>query len=172
MQGKWVNRVELLFKSKYQEFCLVAYSYVANLEEAEDIVQDIFIALLIRKDHEINELERYVKRWVKNASLNRLRATPRIERITDTVLRLPQQENQLPISSDEKIRKAIQNLPLQCRRVFELCALEGHQYNSAARTLNISVNTVKTHMKKAYSILRMELQDIHFLILFLLTLYF
>lgn len=56
MQGKWVNRVELLFKSKYQEFCLVAYSYVANLEEAEDIVQDIFIALLTRKDHEINEL--------------------------------------------------------------------------------------------------------------------
>jgi RNA polymerase sigma-70 factor (ECF subfamily) len=168
MDDQWLNKVEGLFKKQYQELCLIAYSYIADLDEAEDIVQDVFISLLKRENPNILDIERYVKRSVKNASLNKIRQSKRIEPITEKVLKLPHHENQQRINHDEEIKTAIQNLPLQCKKVFELCALEGQKYSTAAETLNISVNTVKSHMKKAYKILRVELEDTQLFLLLLL----
>lgn len=171
MNNLWLGKVEKLFKKQYQELCLIAYGYVANLDEAEDIVQDVFISLLTRENDNILNIGRYVKRSVKNASLNKIRQSKKMEPITDKVLKFPLHENPLRINHDEEIRRAIQNLPLQCKKVFELCAMEGQKYSSAAKTLNISVNTVKSQMKKAYRILRVELQDTQFLGLLLLISY-
>lgn len=168
MNDQWLNKVEGLFKKQYQELCLIAYSYIADIDEAEDIVQDIFISLLKRENPNILDIERYVKKSVKNASLNKIRQSKKLEPISEKVLKLPHRENQQRINHDEEIKTAIQNLPLQCKKVFELCALEGQKYSTAAETLNISVNTVKSHMKKAYKILRVELEDTQLFLLLLL----
>lgn len=168
MDHQWLVRVEKLFKRHYQELCLIAYSFVSDLDEAEDIVQDVFISLLRRQDHNILNMEGYVKKSVRNASLNKIRQSKKLEPISEKVLKLPQYESPQRIDHDEEIKIAIENLPLQCKRVFELCALEGKKYSTAAETLNISVNTVKSHMKKAYKILRVELQDTQLFLLLLL----
>jgi RNA polymerase sigma-70 factor (ECF subfamily) len=66
------------------------------------------------------------------------------------------------------LQQSINNLPLGCKNVFELCALDGYKYSSAADHLGISVNTVKTQMKKAYKILRHDLKNYYLLILLFL----
>lgn len=57
-----------------------------------------------------------------------------------------------------KLHQAMDKLPPKCKNVFELSVIDVLKYNSAADSLGISVNTVKTQMKKLYRILRENMQ--------------
>ena len=57
----------------------------------------------------------------------------------------------------KKIHHAIRNLPEVCRKVFIKSRFEGKKYEEIATELNISVNTVKYHIKSALSSLHSEL---------------
>ena len=50
--------------------------------------------------------------------------------------------------------KAYDALPFQSRKVFELIYFAGQPYKTAAQTLNLSVNTIKSHLKNALRILK------------------
>ena len=54
----------------------------------------------------------------------------------------------------EQIKKVLQELPTQCRVVFTMSCLEGKKYKDIANELGISVNTVKSHVMKAYKDIR------------------
>ena len=57
-------------------------------------------------------------------------------------------------------------MPEECRNVFVLSRYDGLQNQEIANRLNISINTVKYHIKNALSNLRIELQEyIAFLII-------
>ena len=53
--------------------------------------------------------------------------------------------------------KAIGRLPDECRRVFRLSRFEERKYEEIAKELNISVNTVKYHIKRALALLHEDL---------------
>ena len=63
--------------------------------------------------------------------------------------------------------KAIDQLPPRAREVI-LLNLDGKDNNEVAQVLNISLNTVKTLKKTAYTILRDLLSKDYYLILLLL----
>jgi RNA polymerase sigma-70 factor (ECF subfamily) len=65
-----------------------------------------------------------------------------------------------------KVQNALNILPEQSKRVFELCVIEGLQYKNTADVLGISTNTVKYHLKKAFKILRHNLSGSYFFSLF------
>ena len=54
-------------------------------------------------------------------------------------------------------KKAVDELPTECRQVFELSRYEGKKYSEIAQELGISVNTVKYHIKNAIKILSSRL---------------
>ena len=54
----------------------------------------------------------------------------------------------------ERIKAIMQELPPQCLKVFMLSAIEEKKYTEIADELSISVNTVKTHISKAYRLIR------------------
>ena len=58
-----------------------------------------------------------------------------------------------------KIEKALQLLPEQCRRVFELSRIDGLKYKEIAEQLGISIKTVEVHMGKALRHMRTELAE-------------
>lgn len=163
---KFGQQVELetIFLEHYREWCLLSYSYIENMSEAEDMVQDVFVQILKRKkDSEIIDLKSYVSRAVKNTSLKKIQRTKRLERIQDYNALSPSHEEQLiDLETRIEVRQAIGILPDKSKRVFELCVLEGAKYQSAADTLGISINTVKFHLKKAFKMLRLTLRDTYF----------
>lgn len=57
--------------------------------------------------------------------------------------------------------KAIEKLPRECRKVFELCYFEGMNNEKAAQTLRISIETVKAQKKRGKQILRKNLQELY-----------
>lgn len=63
------------------------------------------------------------------------------------------------------ISEKIALLPEECQKVFYLSRYENKSYAEIAEELNISINTVKYHIKNALSTLRRELEPYLLLIL-------
>lgn len=154
-----------------------AKEYVLFDEDAENIVQDVF--LLLWEKREVLEVQvslvSYLFSLVKNRSLDHLRhqivaeeyrqelgaKLSSLEMMNDTV------------GSDENIERivtaAIDKLPERCREIFIKSRVEGKKYREIADELQISVNTVENQMSIALKRLRAELKDYLPLLLFLLN---
>lgn len=167
MSGSCQKDIELIFKEHYREFCLLSYSYVACMAQAQDVVQDVFVSILLKGEvANIINLKGYIWKSVKNKSLKYVVRTKKLESIDDCMLVLMEEEDVRDNDIHLKLQKAMDKLPPKCKSVFELCAIDGQKYDSVADSMGISVNTVKTQMKKAFRILRHNLADMYLFILF------
>ena len=70
----------------------------------------------------------------------------------------------------EKIRSALDSLPEKCRIIFLEACMEEHSYLEIAQKYDLSVNTVKVQVSKAYRILREKLTREQLFIFFLIFL--
>ena len=59
----------------------------------------------------------------------------------------------------ERLKMFVDSLPEKCREIFILACIEGLKYKQVAEKLDVSVNTVKTQLKSAYSKLRAEFNE-------------
>ena len=134
-QGKF----DVLFNQYYERLVLFAESYVGDLETAEDMVQDVFLSLLSRSDfNEVEYSRSYLYSCVKNGCVDYLRKLKVVD----------------PLEEIEK-------LPEQRREILKMSVYDGMSYPSIAEVTGLSINTVKTHMKKAYQDLRERLYMQH-----------
>jgi len=85
------------------------------------------------------------------------------------------QENQLlpdeELIQDENrkaVLSSIDQLPDRCRQVFIMKKYDELTYNEIADILGISINTVKTQMKRAFKSLFEKLQHLKSVLLFIL----
>ena len=60
-----------------------------------------------------------------------------------------------------KVEEEIEKLPEQRREILKMSVYDGMSYPSIAEVTGLSINTVKTHMKKAYQELRDSLYIDH-----------
>jgi RNA polymerase sigma-70 factor, ECF subfamily len=58
-----------------------------------------------------------------------------------------------------KVKEAINDLPEQCRTIFQLSRFENLKYAEIAGQLNLSIKTVETQMSRALKKLRIRLAD-------------
>jgi len=170
-----LDKVESLFLENYKDLCIYAYYYLKDINEAEDVVQDIFVKIMEHgKIDEIENAKSYLKIAVKNASLKKIhvkRKDRENEQFVskDSLFYSEQNTEAQELEALKKkadLYKQIDMLPTQCRKIFLLCVLDGLKYKEAADILNISVNTVKTQIKKAFKILRNSLKSIYLALIF------
>ncbi|MBU2913497.1 MULTISPECIES: RNA polymerase sigma-70 factor [Reichenbachiella] len=150
---------ETVFKSFFQPLCGFAFQYVKDSDTAEEIVQETFTTLWHRA-HDI-EIKTSVKSYlygaVRNASLNHLKHQKVVQAHQDYVMRDSEADQQDFLELDElqeKINKAIQQMPEKCREIFELSRFEEKKYKEIAEELNLSIKTVETQMSRALKIMR------------------
>lgn len=157
---------KLFFDDYYSSFCLYANSILDDLELSQDIVSDCFVRIWERKGKiQIKtSIEKYLLLSVRNSIYSYLRS-PRSRNI-DIDLIIGRLENtpieEYDIEKEETIQlvyKLIEELPEQRRRILELATFNGMSYKDIAEKLNISVNTVKTQLSRAYHFLREKLVD-------------
>ena len=167
LQAGDITAFEMIFKTYYQPLCNYAYSFVHDREEAEEIVQATFLSVWEKKDNlSIHTgVKPYLYAMVRNAALNVLKhekvkqqhATVELavaERSSESVTRTV-----MATELEERIAKALNKLPEQCRLVFKLSRFEELKYAEIAEQLNISVKTVENQMGKALKIMREQLKD-------------
>jgi len=166
------DKIYVLYYSRMHRF---AKEYVLSDEDAENIVQDVFMLLWERKnvlDIQIS-LVSYIFSLVKNKCLDFLRHQSVVEEYkNDLSLKLTALELlNYTLSSEEDIERivtdAVNKLPERCRLIFLKSRVEGKKYKEIADELGISVNTVENQMVIALKKLRTELKDFLPLFIFL-----
>lgn len=132
----------------------------------EDIVQDTFVYIWENK-HTFNDVistKVFLYKTVKNKCLNYIKhlAVKNVYAERQALERFDENLFDSNYIKEETIRLiyyAIESLPENCKNIIDL-SLKGLKNEEIAQTLNLSVNTVKTHKKTAYKILRIKLKDI------------
>jgi RNA polymerase sigma-70 factor (family 1) len=160
------NGDEIAFRKIFNHYSNRLFSYAFritdNEELAEEIVMDTFMKIWCNRQElaSANNFDSYLFTIVRNHAFNA------IKRRTHESLII----NQLSLSKTEYedctedtvvyndyqhiLSKAVNQLPPQQRLVYSLSRDEGLKYDEIANQLNLSKNTVKAHLKKALSTLR------------------
>ena len=164
--------MELLFKEYYRPLVLWADTFLNNMSQAEDLIQDFFIKLWERKVESKlypRTLKSYLFTAVKNLSLNVLEKIDPLKGVYDVSrIDAPSLEyNDLNEKMLCKIEQEIENLPPQSRNVVKCIYLKGMRYKETAEELNISVATVKTLLVNSLKRLRENTSEIDLEVLLL-----
>ncbi|MDT3367840.1 MAG: RNA polymerase sigma-70 factor [Macellibacteroides fermentans] len=172
-----------IYINNFSRLFLFAKEYVLFDEEAENIVQDIFLMLWEKREalRVDVSLTAYLFTLVKNKSIDFLRHQMVEQMYSENVKHEYNEELNVKLfalesfdhnfSSEEDIetllRNAIDKLPERCRLIFIKSRIEGKKYKEIAEELNLSVNTVEGQISIALKKLREELKDYLPLLLFL-----
>ena len=166
------SRVYSIYFPKLVRF---AREFVLSTEDAENIIQDIFIYLWEHQEilGSLSNLNAFLFVLVKNRCIDFIRQKKLVERkreefemVMDKELQLKmyalQQFDENALSADDIeviLNNAINSLPEKCREVFILSRMEGLKYREIAERLNISTKTVENQIITALRKLRVELKD-------------
>ena len=141
-----------------------AVGFIKEKEEAEDIVQDVYIYLWNNREKisYTGSLYGYLQRSVKNACINK-RLHEDVERKYKQEI-LFTEEDAFDWRDEEHVREmrqrlldAIDHLPERCKDIFKMSCLEGLKYREIVERMGVSENTVKTQIKLAYKKIREEM---------------
>lgn len=140
---------------------------IGDAQASENIVQDIFVKIWTDRDtlQVTSSVKAYLYVSVKNRALNYIkREKKKVYSFEELYLK----ENGLQTPEDEMIdrelyfnvHQAINKLPEKCKRVYLMHHYDNLSYAEIAEIQNISLNTVKTHMKRALKILNKKLSKL------------
>ena len=133
----------------------IAYQYVHNQPDAEDIMQDVFIKLIeCRKQFENEE---HIKAWLirvtTNLSINYIKSSWYKKR-------LPFEENNYSFTYQQKtILEELFQIPYKYRIVLYLYYYENYTLQEIAVILNKSINTVASQLRRAREKLKIEMEE-------------
>ena len=156
---------EEVFRGHYAALCTYVDRLVGSPAAAEDVVQDLFVAVWNRRDEwraRGSSLVPVLYIAARNRAFNALKR----RRLEDRSQLLIDADDRDPGSADEVLRwgemksaidRAVDALPEQCRLIFTLSRREGMTYTQIARSLELSVKTVETQMGRALKALRTRL---------------
>jgi RNA polymerase sigma-70 factor, ECF subfamily len=160
--------LELIFRRYGRLLLDVVHGYLAAPDEAEEVVQDLFLWIWEHRQSWTTpvELRPYLLTAVRNRALNRIRHRQVERKLAD---RLQQPHLAAPargarggdaldlVTGDELaavIAAAVTGLPPRCREVFLLLRHDELSYREVAETLGISPKTVEIHMTRALNSIR------------------
>lgn len=151
-----------------------------DAEEAADLTQETFLSALkaIKKFRGEADLKTWLVRIAINESRNRFRWWTRRRREKTVSLDAPVGENETPLGEtvssgsanpedvilrrerENRLTKALSDLPEIYREAVVLCDIEGLRYEEIAAALEVNIGTVKSRIARGREELRRKLNDI------------
>lgn len=168
-----------LFRRHYAGLLFYATRLVGE-DEAEDVVQDVFVELWRRQDTvELGgQIQAFLYRAVYTRALNVLKHRDVVDEYEAEQAEIhrrrmdfyaPEHNEVIRRIEDRELHRqlaeAIRTLPDKCRTVFVLSYLHDMKNRQIAETLGISTRTVEAHMYKALHLLRERLGGLRLLAL-------
>lgn len=160
---------ERLFHALYPRLCAYANKFLNDLDEAEEIVQQVFVTIWKNRallDESLSSTG-YLYTAVRNncfTQLEHLRVQDKYANLLFNVYQsspnhVNQDEQLIATELERDFQKALATLPEQCRTIFTLSRIDGLKYREIAVRLNISVKTVETQMSRALHKMRLQLKE-------------
>ncbi|SDB48460.1 RNA polymerase sigma-70 factor, ECF subfamily [Flavobacteriaceae bacterium MAR_2010_188] len=153
-----MKNFDSLFKEHYTFLCLISYSILKDRDAAKDVVHDFFISYWQKKNNISIEISfrAYAVKAIKNLSIQAIRKSEKENSLLNKVVlqEYDIQRDTEVINFKQKIFRVLEKLPEKRREIFVAAVLNGHSYEEIAETRAISINTVKTQIKRSYAFLR------------------
>lgn len=148
-----------VFNHFYEELVVYANGYLFDMASSEDVVQEVFLHIWENTNaiHIKKSLKAYLYAMVRNKCLNQLKSV----KITDHSNFVELNINLIPHSSTESFPaenkkmiydhalQIIDTMPVGMQQIFKMKFVNNYKYTEIADELGISVNTVKTQLKRA-----------------------
>jgi RNA polymerase sigma-70 factor (family 1) len=140
------------FKPRLEKF---AFSIVHVKEDAEEIVEDVFVRLWIKRKtlDQVQNLKLYIYVATRNFSLNYLRINQRNAHLVIDDLKMELQDitadpEQLMSDAEQmaRINYAVGELPNRCKVIFKLVKEDGLKQREVAELLHLSPKTVENQL--------------------------
>ncbi len=136
----------------------VAYSYLKNRADAEDVMQETFLKLY--REQPAFESGEHQRRWLIRVAVNEAksllrsawfrRTVPLEERLDAPVFDRPEQS---------ELFDQVMALPKQYRLVIYLYYYEGYQAKEIGQLLRTNLSTVQTRLMRARGLLQKSLKE-------------
>ena len=174
-----------LFIEYKHRFVLFADSYLHDIQMAEDIVTDAFMAYWNSFRHnppaEINA-PAYILTIVKNKCLNELEHRKVHQKFLDSAISDAQWELSMQTASlqacdpseiftaemEELVQKSLGKLPPKALQIFTMSRIDGLTYREIAEKTGLSVKSVEYYMNMSLKTLRADLAGYLAIVLFYL----
>ena len=158
---------EQLFKAHFKALHSYASMMLYQDSHAEEIVQNMFVKLWEKREL-LNvqiSVKAYLYKCVHNDCLNYMKHIKIKAKYQDRAAFT--MNDQTENTSDklvlgelqDRLQHALNELPEQCRTIFQMSRFEELKYREIADELGLSIKTVENQMGKALRILRVKLVD-------------
>ena len=155
------------FNELYPALTLYAFKITKDREVSEEIASAAFIKIWQRHEQfsDASSIKAYLYRIVRNDAFKHLSKQKQLQTVTKDVIYLYSREQQkdafnglVAAETSHLLLNAIDALPKECAKVFQLLYVEGKSIKEAAEALHLSVSTVKTQKARGIETLRKSLR--------------
>jgi len=153
--------MNLLFKKYFEPLVLWADTFLNDLDQSQDLVQDLFVNIWRKKTYKnlnSDKLPSYLHVVVKNACLNRLKKRDVLKESCEfeSIDKIYEEYETNKEEIIAKILKEVEKLPEGGKEVIKCIYLRGMKYQEAADELSVTVSTIKTHLVRSLKTLRIN----------------
>lgn len=136
----------------------IAFLYLGTVEDAEDIMQDVFVKLITKSPKfKNNEHQKaWIIRTTQNKCIDRLRSCER-KNLNFEDFNFSAEDTDTDTKMD--VINKIYKLPAHYKCTVILYYYYDYPVNEIAKTLKISTSSVKMRLKRGREILKIELED-------------
>lgn len=166
---------ELIYQQYAAKLYSAAYNLLRNREACEDIVQDLFAELWLKR-HQlyISSLQGYLKVSIRNRVLMHMRSKKitLCDEVIDMLAEKYQEADTPLLHKDlsQALEVNMNRLPEKCRQIFSMSRMQQLSNKEIAELLHISTKTVENQITIALRYLRSGLSDfLPVIIVFLLN---
>jgi RNA polymerase sigma-70 factor (family 1) len=153
-----------------------SFHFTRSVFTAEEITQEVFLKIWVNRESlpEINSIEAWIVTVTRNLCFNQLKKKALEQKIKNSIINSEAEgeenvDNYIFYKDQlKRLGEAIEQLSPQQRLIFRLNRDQGMKNEEIARQLNISTNTVKTHMVTALRKIRLFLETHPASIIFLI----
>jgi RNA polymerase sigma-19 factor, ECF subfamily len=159
---------KIIFNRYFRMLCVYAERITANMQEAEDIVTDVFIRMMHKRAAfgTVDNIKAFLFTATRHACINYALAEKRHHAAHEQIAYLAQyadnedhflHHEMIRLEVIQEIYREIENLPPQCRTIFKMLFIGGQSTETIARELSINPQTVRTQKARAIQLIKTEL---------------
>ena len=159
-RGTEMDKAEFteIVRAYQKQLLVIAFHYCGNRDDAEDVVQDVFVRLWAQLCPPKGE---HLRSWLIRVTINRCKDHLRSAQLR---LRAPiEAADRVLVEPDETARsvfEAVTALPLPYREVVLLHYYAGCTTREIGRLLRRKPSTVQTQLQRARAILKEQLKEV------------
>ncbi|MBD5308715.1 MAG: sigma-70 family RNA polymerase sigma factor [Bacteroides sp.] len=156
---QYIKQITAIMEKHKQSLFRYACSRMGNAEDAEDILQDVYLRMLEKSGDgkEIDNLEAYIFRTVVNTCNARISPVIQTDLSGQEVAQLTEETADLEEEA-QRITRLIGSMPAASREVVRLRIYASLTFDGIASTLNISTTTAKRRYYEGLEYLRLKLK--------------